>query len=582
MANTPMQVNFRPQFIKPMIIPWVITDPLSISGPKITLDPFIIQIQKNYARDSQSSSSSTQQPSSPSTNPYDGKAKEAIDSFQKQGITEDIFKVTTRIEKTGLDDATRLLLSTRNVYGYLLLKALNLPIKSGASQKVGIPPKDTTGIFNFVLRNSQDRKETFYKDVLEAVLNYKNINLQPPKLGRLLELTKERALPLRQSKLVPTISQLLNELNRESNIPAYVDKYSEKGEIRPEYFTPAIKQGMIDYLLKLGVNFTVPVANLGSEYDELFAIAYDRALRRAGAAEDPIDTVRTKGAETAWDFTVDTFESFEEQGVIPQNILAAGALDYVLYIGEILHVYDVADALVLRWANGSLDVPEGSSAALLYRYYQLRRERTTPEERGMLYRRVLDKGDAEILSGTVVNQAFPALWGQLMAEVAEYIRKSEESDSSGNISRAPIYQAVKELQYNLTEFMTGMAHLQVTEMYAHLQEAIEILSAEDIVDHFGGYRKTMWRVLERVAKEDLRFALNVSPIRTLAVEGNKVFQYIANFNQETDREEAFRYFLSAAEAWIIAQAMVESTEEMPAEEEEEEFFEEDEFSDWED
>lgn len=169
-----------------------------------------------------------------------------------------------------------------------------------------------------------------------------------------------------------------------------------------------------------------------------------------------------------------------------------------------------------------------------------------------------------------------------MAEVAEYIRKSEESDGYGNISRAPIYQAVKELQYDLTEFMTGMAHLQVTEMYAHLKEALEILSAEDIVDHFGGYRKTMWRVLERVAKEDLGLALNVSPVRTLAVEGNKVFQYIANFNQETDPEEAFRYFLSAAEAWIIAQAMVESTGEMPAEEEEEKFLEEDEFSDWED
>ncbi|MEM9276383.1 MAG: hypothetical protein AAGA80_26040 [Cyanobacteria bacterium P01_F01_bin.143] len=59
----------------------------------------------------------------------------------------------------------------------------------------------------------------------------------------------------------------------------------------------------------------------------------------------------------------------------------------------------------------------------------------------------------------------------------------------------------------------GMAHRQVHEDYAHLQDAIAIIKSEEIVNHFGGRRKSMWNVIEQVAKEDLRMNIQTAALR---------------------------------------------------------------------
>ncbi|NES66081.1 MAG: hypothetical protein F6K24_12865 [Okeania sp. SIO2D1] len=102
-----------------------------------------------------------------------------------------------------------------------------------------------------------------------------------------------------------------------------------------------------------------------------------------------------------------------------------------------------------------------------------------------------------------------------------------------------------------------MAHLQVTEDYAHLQEAIDLVKMEEIINHFGGRRKSLWNVIESVAKQDLGVTVQTSVMRDLAVEGNKVYQWVADFNEAIVREEEFKNFLKAGEAWIIAQASLE-------------------------
>lgn len=243
--------------------------------------------------------------------------------------------------------------------------------------------------------------------------------------------------------------------------------------------------------------------------------------------------------------------------MIPENIKAAGVLDYLYYIGECMQVFNVTNALVLRWASGMLDIPEGKTAAALYRFHKLRNERNTSEERAMLYKRVLNKGNGRVLSNMVVNQSFPGLWYQLMQEVTDYIDKTEGSRwGAGWVSRAPLYQATKNLQYNLSEHMTGMAHVQVTEDYANLQEALDILKSPEILGDFGGRRKNVWSVIEQIAKQDLGKTVPTANLRSLAVEGNKIFQWIATFEEGGVQEDAFTSFLGAAEAWIISQASV--------------------------
>lgn len=466
--------------------------------------------------------------------------------------------LSERLNLKGFDDITRLLLSTPDIYATLIYVAL---------VQDNVQPDDLDGLYNSVVWHVEDKpRKLFLAHLLTEVLNAKRIQVKRANLQwqKLDDLTLKSGIPIRKGQVEPAVTALLNILYKEGEIPHYVDQYLSRGELAATEFAPAIKQSMVDYLIKLGLKIERKAFEAQpQQYDEYFALAYSEALKRSATADDPIDMARIRGGEVSWDFTVDTFETTEEQGIIPANILAAGALDYLFYVGECMYVFNVANALVLRWAKGVLDIPDGLAAAQLYRFHKLRVERSTPEERAMLYKRVLNKGNGKLLSNMVVNEAFPSYWHQLMSEAAEYIRKREGSPWKENqVSRAPIYQATKNLQYNLTEYMTGMSHLQVTEDYAHLQEAMDLLRSKDILEHFGGRRRSVWNVVERVAKEDFGIAIPTAAVRTLAVEGNKVFQWIANFNAGMVREDEFSTFLRAAESWIISQSALESNQPM--------------------
>lgn len=482
----------------------------------------------------------------------------AKDTLPKKLAVEKIDELTKRLDTTGLEDIPRLLLSSSDIYAYVLLQSVD-----------SVKSDDIAGLSNAVLLRIADQpKRYFLARVLTDVTNDLKVQISlsekdPNKnWPRLVELTLERGVDIRTGQVRPSVMALLTILYREGNIPYYLSRYiKERSAIPESSFKSTIKQSMVDYLIKLGVDFNTGKTAENFDkgvYDEYFILSYNEALKKSEVADDPIDTARIKGGEVTWNFVVDSFDAIDRQGVIPENIKAAGALDYIYYIGEGMRVFDVANALVLRWASGILDIPEGKTAGMLYRFHKLRNERNTPAERAMLYKRVLNKGNGKLLSNMVVNDAFPMLWHQLMAEVAEYIRKSERGKDTW-VSRSPLYQATKNLQYNLTEHMTGMSHVQVTEDYAHLQEALEILRAEEIINHFGGRRKSLWSVIEQVSKEDLGSMVPTAPLRTIAVEGNKVFQWIANFESEgAVRDVDFNTLLSAAESWIISQASIES------------------------
>lgn len=492
------------------------------------------------------------------------RAKATLKKKEEEGglSVERITQLTKRIDNNGLDDTSRLLLSSSDIYASLIAQALG-----------SVQPSDIVGLTSSVmLRVGGLPKRLFLAAIIALVTQDLQIlitdNQNDPKYkqwARLPDLAVERGISIRAGQVRADVEKLLNVMNSEGSLPYYVNEYIKRSAIPATSFTPAVKQAMTDYLIRLGVQIGDDANFKRGLYDEYFILAYNEALKLKTVAEDPIDTARTKGGEVNWNFTIDSFETVDVQGVVPANIKAAGALDYIYYIGEGMRLFEVANALVLRWASGMLDIPEGKTAAALYRYHKLRNERNTPEERAMLYKRVLNKGNGRLLSNMVVNQAFPTLWQQLMVEVTEYIGKVEGSKSKeGWVSRSPMYQATKNLQYNLSEHMTGMSHVQVTEDYAHLQEALDILKADEIVGKFGGRRKSIWSVIEQIAKEDLGVAIPTSTLRSIAVEGNRVFQWVANFDESVIRENDFNDFLQAAEAWIIAQASLDSSKFLPA------------------
>lgn len=543
---------------------------LSIYPPRVTLDPYAKKALSATEIEGMQAIFKTQ----------GAAAKEYL---SQQGLLSTIASLTVRLNGSGLDDLHRLLLSSADIYATLIEQAFKVD---------NVQPSDLEGLYGSVVRGVASGPRTYFLGrMVSDILNDKRIFLgQGSKhLQQLMAQVIAKGLPIANGQVQTAVNQLLTTVYNEGDVPYYVDKFALRSDsgISRAAFTPAIKRAMIDYLVKLGVQVKDQTTFDQGLYDEYFALAYSESLLKTStASEDPIDAARVKGGETTWNFQVDTFETVEAQGVIASNILAAGALDYIYCIGERMHVFDVANALVLRWASGVLDVPNGPTAASLYRFHKLRSERSTPQERAMLYRRVLNRGAGRLLSGMIPNEDFPRLWHQLMSEVAEYIRKSEGSRfKEGWVSRTPLYQATQNLQYNLSENMTGMSHIQVTEDYAHLQEALAIIKSQDVLDTYGGRRKSIWTVIEQIAKEDLELMVPTAPIRTSAVEGNKVFNWIANFNDGAVREEAFQAFISAAEAWIIAQASMEEDDDSFGRDDsdmDEDFEEDDDFDDWDD
>ena len=81
-----------------------------------------------------------------------------------------------------------------------------------------------------------------------------------------------------------------------------------------------------------------------------------------------------------------------------------------------------------------------------------------------------------------------------------------------------------------------------------------------MIGSLGGRRKTIWSVIEQVAKEDLGVGVPTSTLKTLAVEGNQVFQWLAEYTPGTVSSASFQKFLNAAEAWVIARAALGNEE----------------------
>ncbi|MCC6318280.1 MAG: hypothetical protein IT361_11380 [Gemmatimonadaceae bacterium] len=491
--------------------------------------------------------------------------------LKAEGLVEAVGKATAKLNIGGLDRTQRLLLSIPAVYANILEKGLAVVEAPGASEATLSTARrrtvnfdDTAGLVDFVLRGldaTDGLRAQYATRLVDAVVKARGLSLADSVKTEVVREVAAREIPIPVPKVEELVVSLIALGRSTLTISDAIDSYVARGEVEAERFTPAIRKRMIAYLKDLGVAFPDGGLTSGdrSRFDEYFALAYNHATRAGGGATtDPIDNVRQRGAINDWDFTVDTFDAVEEQGVVPQNILAAGALDYVYELGERLGMFRLADALVLRWANGTFDAEPGRPSADLYRYWKLRSERVSPEERAMMYRRILSKGDGNLLSGMVENEAFPDLWGALMEKATDFLRRSEENASTDRlVSRQPIHQATKQLQYNLTEHATGMAHMQITEMYHHLLEAKQVL--EHAIPFFStGSRKSLWTVIERASREWFNESPNISAIRSAAVDGNKVYQWIANFDQSSVTDQQFQVFLEASEAWIIAQATDDS------------------------
>lgn len=484
-------------------------------------------------------------------------------------------KVSRKLNNMGLEYLNRLILHRSSIYKKIVTELVETKREL---------LEDPLGAAEAVVRKLQEVRDALTEEVVTSVLNDNKINLSNEE-RRLFNMDVAAInFPYSPNTVEPAILKILNSALEEGGLGEFVEEYIARNEIKQEKFTDDIKRRMVSYLLAVGVNIADDDKFTEGGYDEYFALAYTNATSNSEST--------MYGSPTAggWDFSVDTFDEVVDQAIIRENILAAGFLDYAYELGEKAHIFQLMDILYLNWNRGILDLPQSEVTDTLERLWQDRERRNTPEERGMSYKKALGKGDVEVLDRMIVNDQFEDLWASLMEEIANYIRKSEDisvvGDGAAPVSRVPIYQATTELQYNLTEYGNGRTKTQAVQLRSLLATCFDVLDAPDIIDFYGfGTRRDRWTVIDRLHKEPpFESVPNLSALKTVAGKGNKIFQWIANFNEATVTDEEFETLIRSGEAWIIAQGSIPQDEDSQSEDDEgfDDFEDDEEFDDFED
>lgn len=513
------------------------------------------------------------------------------DHLSLQDTSKVILPLTDKLNQSNLSAIDNYLLQSPYIFSMLLVKAFQ-------DSSLTLDHNDKIR----QLRASIDEqlinyRRDFYRYLTQEVLSA--FSLQAANLESISTQAFQRLLPIDRNA-AEGIRSIHATITSVGNWPVVVDNYLRGLGI--DNTPQAVRSEMVNYMVNLGL--PSPQDGATEKFDEFLGAAYVHSLKVDRGKEDPIKSIFTDGKISTWNFQVDYFNHLEQQGINRENILASGALDYIYELGDNMGIFRVTDALVLMWAQGRLELTQsafagaqsngnrdGEAASKLYRYYKLRDNRLSFEERAMIYKQVLNKGQGQLLRGVMANKDFSRLWQQMMSEVVDFISKNERHYSYNNlVSRSSLYQSTRNLQHNLTYSMVGKPLNDVHELYAQLQECIEILSHPEIIDQMaGGGLKNMWTVVDKISRQELGSAPNISALRTAAVEGNKVFNWIGNFNESQVDNQAFMTFLNAAEAYIIAKGQSEEGGSMPDAFEEPDFedreleavgAEGDEFDDW--
>jgi hypothetical protein len=412
--------------------------------------------------------------------------------------------------------------------------------------------RDTTGLATFIIDGLPEVETAFFEAVVQAVGKRADIDVTDhARVDLIVRKLRDVGINLRSGGVEEAVLDVMTSTSRESDWAPFLDKFLAENHLSLSFSRRALVLSALD---RLSVK--------PSLQRNLIAQVLDDVTR--GSGTDPVQLTRPTGRTSPWDFQVDLFDTSAAQIVLEDNVRAAGALMWCYDIGERLGVYKLTDALVYRWWVGLLDFGDADLTSELYRYYKLRDERPAEEERFLLYRRILDVGEAPVGDRVIVNDEFPALWRTLMEEVATYIDRTESSFRD-RVNAQGVVQAIREVQYNLTERMAGMALTQVTEMYNQLRQTetgsgvlggLDILGHPEVVGQLSsGRRRDQWSVIERLAKEEFGVSPNVSALRTSAVEAFKVVDYIATFREGVVDEDAFDAFIASAKAWILAQQL---------------------------
>lgn len=219
-----------------------------------------------------------------------------------------------------------------------------------------------------------------------------------------------------------------------------------------------------------------------------------------------------------------------DDNVASEQITAIGDL-YYLCQHEKIGVFRVMRKLKELFTAGAVRLSDGEGAFKLYQFDRRDVLRYTQNERLSAYRRAFGYGNAAVMPNSRPNSDFHGLFAHFVNQVAIFWRDKRISDvirekafdpSFGSI--AIVRRAGLDLRNNLKFTSFGHINVMRVEVMQLLDEAFQILGAEDVKRLFGV--GSAWDVVEEVLVRYFNERLVTSPRQRMAVAGREVLRWL--------------------------------------------------------
>lgn len=272
-----------------------------------------------------------------------------------------------------------------------------------------------------------------------------------------------------------------------------------------------------------------------------------------------------------FDFSVKYYDDVKSaQTFNKESILCAAQLYYVMTLGDELGIFEVINTIITKeMPSGRVDITSKQLMKDLQQYFfnetfsigsdGSQFKRTLPDERHMFYKQVFNAGSGNTIDGTAVNKEFDTNMNTLFEEVIKYIEKVERSISSSvTISRQNLYQAIEDLQYNLSTYCSGMVKVATPIINKELDFVVErFLMNDDIRKQLApNGNGSFWKVIENVQRGQGKNSTSL--LRNKAVFMHKILTAVANYTPVSfEDENVISEFVSTVEALIINNSQLE-------------------------
>ncbi|MFN9622501.1 MAG: hypothetical protein ACK587_06665 [Cyanobacteriota bacterium] len=474
---------------------------------------------------------------------------EIIDSF---GDTEEWYAVRQMIAQRSrqLPFNQQALLARSEVVDYMFSRA-----------RYALGFTEVEGIYNSIVDPSRGGK--FLYDfvtsyALERMRQAERLDISRASKAKMLNRLQDKVVLLRRDSLEAVMKSLAAEfLYGDKELALVLEAEEKLGIDIPD----SLQLALVDYIRRTNANGEQ--INLGNApfflSIALAKLQHEEVVPRSSAINAQVGTE---------DYQVDYYEDLITTPEYDRASVEAAAQMYLTMVwGDMLGIFQTVDRIAMQAPIAGLgpilleirsrQLSDDLRMYVLDEEYQDRKtgrisRRISPTERQMFYRQLFGMGEAQVVADEQVNPDFQRYWSVLMMEVVKYIGKVEENgENYRSISSSKVYQAIEDLQYNLSAYCTGLPKIAAPSMYAELDFVIQrILNSDDVKQQLGRRgAPSFWKVIEQV-----RGMQDFTPLRNKGIFGHKIISTIARATPSLlEDQPAFEEFIANVEAFIVAE-----------------------------